>query len=90
MAANQTLYMAFVDLEEALDSVPRNVIWWAMWKLGIEEWLVRVVQSMYENVSSRVRVVEGYSDAFGVKVSVHQGSVLSLLLFIIVMEALSR
>ena len=61
-----------------------------MWKLGIEEWLVRVVQSMYEKVSSRVRVVEGYSDAFGVKVSVHQGSVLSLLLFIIVMEALSR
>ena len=47
-------------------------------------------QSMYEKVSSRVRVVEGYSDAFGVKVSVHQGSVLSLLLFIIVMEAHSR
>ena len=90
MAANKTLYMAFVDLEKAFDRVPRNVIWWAMRKLGIEEWLVKVVQSMYENVSSRVRVGKGYSDAFEVKVGVHQGSVLSPLLFIIVMEALSR
>ena len=90
LAANKTLYMAFIDLEKAFDRVPRDVIWWAMRKLGIEEWLVRVVQAMYENVSSRVRVGEGYSDAFGVKVGVHQGSVLSPLLFIIVLEALSR
>ena len=35
-------------------------------------------------------VDEGYSEEFEVKVGVHQGSVLSLLLFIIVLEALSR
>ena len=39
---------------------------------------------------SRVRVGSGYSEEFGVKVGVHQGSVLSPLLFIIVLEALSR
>ena len=39
---------------------------------------------------SRVRVVERYSEAFEVKVGVHQGSVLSPMLFIIVLEALSR
>ena len=50
---------------------------------------MEVVQSMYEKVSSRVRVGEGYSDAFEVQVGVHQGSVLSPLLSIIVMEALS-
>ena len=37
---------------------------------------------------SRVRVGDGYSEEFGV--GVHQGSVLSPLLFIIVLEALSR
>ena len=36
---------------------------------------------------SRVRVGEGYSEEFEVKVGVHQGSVLSPLLFIIVLEA---
>ena len=51
---------------------------------------MRLVQGMYVNARSRVRVVEGYSEEFEVKVSVHQGSVLSPLLFIIVLEALSR
>ena len=61
-----------------------------MRKLGIEEWIVRFVQSMYNNKKSKVRVNNDHSDEFGVKVGVHQGSVLSLLLFIIVLEALSR
>ena len=90
MGANKPLYMAFVDLEKAFDRVPRDVIWWAMRKLGIDEWLVRLVQSMYKDVRSRVRVGDGYSEEFGVGVGVHQGSVLSPLLFIIVLEALSR
>ena len=50
---------------------------------------MRQVQGMYANAQSHVRVGEGYSEEFEVKVSVHQGSVLSPLLFIIVPEALS-
>ena len=90
LAANKRLYMVFVDLEKAFDHVPRNVIWWALRKLGVEEWIVRLVQGMYANAWSRVRVSEGYSEEFEVKVSVHQGLVLSPLLFIIVLEALSH
>ena len=51
---------------------------------------MHLVQGMYSNARSRVRVGEGYSEEFEVKVVVHQGSVLSPLLFIIVLEALSR
>ena len=89
LAANKRLYMAFVDLEKAFDRVPRKVIWWALRKLGVDEWIVRLVQGMYSNARSRVRVGEGYSEEFEVKIGVHQGSVLSPLLFIIVLEALS-
>ena len=45
---------------------------------------------MYANGWSRVRVGERYSEEFEVKVGVLQGSVLNPLLFIIVLEALSR
>jgi len=90
MAKNKKLYFAFVDLEKAFDRVPREVLWWALRKMGIEEWLVKVVQSMYQDVRSRVRVNSEFSEDFEVKVGVHQGSVLSPLMFIIVLEALSR
>ena len=52
------------------------------------KWLVQLVQSMYKDVRSRVRVGDGYKEEFGV--GVHQGSVLSPLLFIIMLEALSK
>ena len=48
------------------------------------------MQGTYANERSHVCVDEGNSEEFKVKVSVHQGSVLSPLLFIIVLEALSR
>ena len=41
-------------------------------------------------MQSRARIGKGYSKEFEVKVEVHQGSVFSPLLFIIVLEALSR
>ena len=51
-------------------------------------WIVRLVQGMYASEWSHVRVDEGYSEEFEVKVGVHEDSVLSLLLFIIGLEAL--
>ena len=42
-----------------------------MHKLGIDKWLVHLVQSMYKDVGSRVRIDDGYSQEFGVRVGVH-------------------
>ena len=89
-AKGKTLYFSFVDLEKAFDRVSRKVLWWALRKLHVPEWLLNIIQAMYYNPSSKVRVESSYSDSFGVNVGVHQGSVLSPLLFIIVLEALSQ
>ena len=45
---------------------------------------------MYSNAWSQIRVNGQYSDEFGMGVDVHQGSVLSPLLFVLVLEAPSR
>ena len=87
---NRNLFFAFVDLEKAFDRVPRKVLWWALRKVGIPEWIVRVIQVMYQNARRQMRVNNLFSDVLDVQVGVHQGSVLSPLLFIIVLQALSR
>ena len=66
--------------------IQRKVIWWAL----IEELAIRIIKGMYMNARSRFRVNGQYSQEFGIEVGVHQGSVLSPLLFILVLEALSR
>jgi len=66
------------------------VISWAMHKLGVEEWLVSAVMSMYSCAKTVVRTVYGNSKSFEVKVGMHQGSALCPLLFVIVMEAISK
>ena len=87
---NLTLFFAIADLEKAFGRIPWKVLWWSMRKVGVEEWIVHLVQAMYSNACSQVRIRSEYSEEFEVGVGVHQGSVLSPLLFIIVLEALSR
>ena len=49
--------------------------------------MVRAVMSLYNGTKTRVRVGYAYSEEF--KVSTHQGSVLSLLLFAIVVDVIT-
>jgi len=79
-----------VNLDKAFDRVPREVIRWEMHKLGVEEWLVLAVMSMYTGAKTVVRTVYSNSNGFDVKDGMHEDSALSPLLFVIVMEALSR
>jgi len=61
-----------------------------MRRLAVEEWLVSAVMSMYTGAKTVVRTVYSNSNCFEVKVGMQQGSALSPLLFVTVMEALSR
>ena len=58
------IILAFVDLEKSFDWVPRYVVQWALTELGVEEWFVKIVDSMYSNTQSRVRVNGIFSDDF--------------------------
>ena len=61
LIANKPLYMAFVYLvKKAFDCVHQDSFWLAMPTLGTDEWLVHLVQSMYKDVRSRVRVGDGH------------------------------
>jgi len=54
-----------VDLEKVFDNVPREVIRWAVHKLGLAKWPVSAVMSMYVGAQTVARKVHGNSDNYG-------------------------
>ena len=90
MEKRKDLFYAFVDLEKAFDKVPRDVVRWELRQLGVEEWLVQTVMVMYEKARTTIRIKQGSSEEFEIKVGVHLGSILSPLLFVAVMEVVTQ
>lgn len=84
------LHAAFLDLEKAFDRVPHDLIWFALRQHGVPEELVDWVKLLYTDTRSRVQAVAGTSRAFSITAGVHQGSALSPLLFVLVMDTVTR
>ena len=82
--------MCFVDLEKAFDRVLRKVEVWAMRKKGILEALFTSVMSLYIGARTKVKVGTHFSEEFEVNIGVHQGSVLSPPLFVIVVDVVTN
>ena len=84
------LYMCLVDLEKAFDRVVKKVAGWAMRMKGTPEALVRAVMSLYKGAKRKVKVGTRLSEEFEVNIGVHQGSILSPLLFAIVVDVVAN
>ena len=80
----------FVDLEKAYDRVLRELMWWALRKKGVEEVYVKAILDTYTDCKTAVRTHVGTTASFEVGVGLHQGSALSPLLFIIIIDVISE
>ena len=87
--AAKDLHIIFIDLEKAFDRIPRDLIWAALRSHGVPEQYVQIIMDMYKGVTTRIRCTSGTSAPFFVLLGVHQGSVLSPLLFNIVLNFLT-
>lgn len=74
-------YCAFVDFSKAFDSVNRVYLWWKLLQGGVSSKMVKLVQSLYQEVKSCVRVKNQLSDMFRCNKGVRQGCILSPFLF---------
>ena len=82
--------LGFVDLDNAFNIVPREMVMATLRKMGVPEAEVRMFEGTYEKTTSSVVVGEGASEEFEVKIGLRQGSVLSPLLFIAALDLISR
>ena len=82
--------LGLVDLEKAFDTVPREMVMATLGWIGVPKAEVRMVEDTYEKTTARVVVGEGASEEFQVKIGLRQGSVVSPLLFVAVLDCISR
>ena len=82
--------LGFVDVEKAFDTVSREMVMATLRWMGVPEAEVRMVEGTYQKTTARMVVGEGASEEFEVKIGLRQGSVLSPMLFIAVLDLISR
>ena len=80
----------FCRSRKTFDTVPRKMAMVTLRWMGAPESEVKIVEAMYENTKARVVVRSGMSNEFQVIIGLRQSSALSPLLFILVMELISR
>ena len=84
------MYVLRQNLEKAFDTVPREMVMATLRWMGVPEAEVRMVQGTYEKTTARVVVGEGAAEEFEVNIGLRQGSMLSSLLFIAVLDLIRR
>jgi len=84
----KTIYEEELVVDECIVSVIKTIY---EEELVVDECIVSVIKTIYEEDGTTAVKINGtVSKSYHVEVGVHQGSVLSPLQFIIVLEALSR
>ena len=75
------LYMAFIDLTKAFDTVSRESLWIILEKLGIPKQMLKIIISFHDGMLARIIHGGKVSQSFSVKNGTKQGCVLAPLLF---------
>ena len=87
---HRDLYVAFIDLSKAFDSVDRSLLWLILLRSGCTERFVQLIASLHNGMSVRIRVGDDLSDPFEVSRGVKQGCVLAPILFNIYVQCITR
>ena len=74
---HKDLYMAFIDLTKAFDSVHRPTLWKVLFKIGCPEKYIRMVRLLHDNMSASVLIDGESTESFEVKTGVKQGCVIA-------------
>ena len=84
------MVMGFVDLEKDYDTVPREMVLTILRRMGVPEAEVKLMEGMNKGMKERDLLGPEMSEEFSMNIGLRQGSSLSPLMFIMLMELVSR
>ena len=80
--AEVSLFMCFIYLQKAHDTVDRTLLWQVLTRIGVPPQMIEVIRQFHDGKRACVRPSDGVcSDWFEVEQGLRQGCVLSPLLF---------
>lgn len=85
---NRGLYITFIDLTKAFDTVNRDGLWKIMSKFGCPQKFINMVRLFHEGMEARVKDDGEFSKPFPVTNGVKQGCVLAPTLFSMLFSAM--
>lgn len=83
---NKNTYLAFIDLEKAFDTVPREKVWKGLKEKGIHQKTIEIIQDLYETNINFIIKNNMKSVGFRTSIGLRQGGGLSPTLFNIHMD----
>ena len=78
---DDSLFVLFIDLRKAYDSVPRSALWRVLEKVGVPPKMLRIIKSFHEGMRAEVRVGTSTTDSIEVRNGLRQGCTLAPTLF---------
>ena len=81
--------MVFVDLEKAYDMVPRELIWYSLRRKGVPGAYINIIRQI-PGCKTNVMTSAGRTKEIEIEAGLHQGSALSPLLFVIIIDFITE
>jgi ribonuclease P/MRP protein subunit RPP40 len=75
------VFALFIDFKRAFPSIPHERLWSKLYQIGVSSKIIRILQSIYNEASTNIRLTQGLTSAIPIKDGVLQGCVASPLLF---------
>ena len=86
---HKDLFLAFVDLTKALDTVNRDLLWNILRKFGCPPTFIAMLQQFHTVMCAQVVMAGSQSSSFPVEVGVKQGCVLAPIIFNLLLVAIT-
>lgn len=82
------LFVCYVDISKAYDSVPRDKLWTRLHDMGVRGRMLHALGAFYKDVCCSIKFADGVSETFPSNIGVRQGCPLSPFIFGVFIEIL--